>query len=319
LAIVGLGDYLHKKEKRPYEEMEVVTTRIEHPSILSLCEVLAAKGVVVKFVEVDKEGKISVLALESVLSLKTVLTTFAYANSEIGAVQSVSRLMRVVRRFEKENDIRIFTHLDSAQAPLWLSCKFDQLGIDMMSLDVGKCCGPKGLGILAKRDDVHLVSILHGGGQEQSLRPGTENVPSIVGAARALEIAQVNYKKRAEKVALIRDDFFKKINEVLPTAVINGPRGESRLANNINISLPGFDTEYAVVYLDTNGIAASTKSACAGAGSGESTVVLAITGDSNLAKSTIRFSLGEETTKVDLVKVSEVLIKFQQKMSDLTQ
>ncbi len=184
----------------------------------------------------------------------------------------------------------------------------------MMSLDTGKCNGPKGIGILARRGGVDLLPILFGGGQEQGLRPGTENVAGIVGAAKALELAQATYLKRADTVRRIRDEFIIMLQEAMPEVRLNGPEGESRLANNINISLPKFDTEYAVVYLDSRGIAASTKSACAGAGGGESKVVWAMTGDKARAKSTLRLSLGAETTRAEMEVVLDVLLKFREKM-----
>ncbi len=317
LAILGLVEKLHQ-EGRAYSDMEVLTTKIEHPSISEVLPVLTAKGVMVRFIEVDNEGKITVSALEAVLSPKTVLITFAYANSEVGVVQSVSRLTRVVRRYQKENQTKIFVHIDAAQAPLWLPCQLERLDVDLMSLDVGKCNGPKGIGVLAKRGLVSLAPILFGGGQEQGLRPGTENVACIAGAAKALEIAQANYQARAERVSLVRDNFIELIKQTVPEVLLNGLEGEERLANNINISLPKIDTEFAVVYLDTHGISASTKSACAGAGSGESKVVAVMTGDTKRAKSTLRLSLGEETTMSDMKYVLDILIKYRQKMEKLT-
>lgn len=316
LAILGLLKKLNL-DGLDYIDMEVITTKLEHPSILELLPTLEDMGVTVKFLEVNEEGKIQVPALEKILTTKTVLVTFAYANSEVGVVQSVARLARVVRKFEKENNIKLFLHIDAAQAPLWLPCKLEALGVDIMSLDVGKCCGPKGIGVLAKREGVELSSVSFGGGQEQGLRPGTENVAGVVGAAKALELAQSNFQKRTEKVSKVRDEFFKLMESYLEKVSINGAMGEDRLANNINISLIGFDTEFAVVYLDSKGIAASTKSACAGAGSGLSTVVLAMTGDSERAKSTLRLTLGEESTVSDMKEVLEMLKKYQEKMSSV--
>ena len=320
LAILGRLKYLARKEGIAYSDMEVVTTRIEHPSILSLIPVIEATGVTVRFVEVDEEGKITVAALEKVLSPKTVLVTFAYANSEVGVVQSVSRLVRTVRQFEKTHthSRRIVVHIDAAQAPLWLPCSLTSLGVDMMSLDVGKCNGPKGVGMLALRGNVPLLPILYGGGQEQGLRPGTENVANIVGRATALALAQADYNERAASVSKLRDSFIDLLTEALPEVLLNGPQGEDRLANNINISLPKLDTEYAVVYLDAQGIAASTKSACAGAGGGESTVVSTMTGNSERAKSTLRLSLSADTTLADAKATVTALVRFKNKMNELT-
>jgi cysteine desulfurase len=317
LALLGFVKHLHSESGRAYSDMEVVTTKIEHPSITEVLPVLKELGVTVRFVEVDEEGLITVPALKEVLSPKTVLVTFAYANSEIGVVQPVSRLARTIRKHEQENDCSVTMHVDAAQAPLWLPCALEQIGVDMMTLDVGKCNGPKGVGVLAVRHPENLSPILFGGGQEQGLRPGTENVAGIVGAAKALELAHELYKERAEKVSKVRDEAMIMLKEALPQIIFNGPVGDKsneRLANNINLSLPNFDTEYAVVYLDAHGIAASTKSACAGAGGGESVVVKTVTGDATRASSTIRVSLGEETTLEDMKYVVEVLVRFCERM-----
>ncbi len=318
LAILGFVENLHNIQGLAYKEIEIITTKIEHPSITELLPLLINKGAVIKYVPIDSEGKVTVEALSSVLSSRTKLITFAYANSEVGTVQAVSRLARVVRKYERENNTKISLHIDAAQAPLWLPCELERLGVDMMSLDVGKCNGPKGVGILANRSLTALSPILYGGGQESGLRPGTENVAGIVGAAKALEIAQVNYSERAKKVQAIREAFIVELQAALPEALLNGPDGENRLPNNINISLPKLDTEFAVIYLDTNGISVSTKSACAGADGGESAVVLAMTGNSERAKSTLRLSLGEETTKSDMQNVLVVLVKYFKKMNNLT-
>ncbi len=317
LSILGYLDAL-KANGRSYESMEVITTAIEHPSILALLPVLKAKGVVVHTVAVDTEGVITSEALKTCLSPKTVLVAFAYANSEVGTVQPVSRLARVVRQYEQVEGIHIMIHLDAAQAPLWLPCQLETLGVDMLALDAGKCGGPKGVGVLALRKNVIISAETYGGGQERGLRPGTENVAGIVGMATALALAQADASVRAEKVRSVRDQAISLLCEQIPGLVINGQNVIDRLPNNINLSLPGFDTEYAVVYLDAAGIAASTKSACAGAGSGMSHVVLALTGDASLAKSTIRFTLGEETTIADLKEVVRILQQFCQKMQTLT-
>ncbi len=313
LAILGLVKKL-QKDGLPYSEMEIITTEIEHPSISALLPMLRELGVTIRFAAVDSEGKITVPALEAVLSAKTVLVTFAYANSEVGVVQSVSRLARTIRQSQKKNGTKIYIHVDAAQAPLWLPCTLERLGVDMMSLDTGKCNGPKGIGVLATCGGVTLLPILFGGGQEQSLRPGTENVAGIVGAAKALELAQATYQDRAEAVSAVRDEFITLLSEAIPEVLLNGPEGESRLANNINISLPKFDTEYAVVYLDARGVAASTKSACAGAGGGESKVVSVMTGDKARAKSTLRLSLGADTTRAEMETVLDILLEFRDKM-----
>ncbi len=178
----------------------------------------------------------------------------------------------------------------------------------MMTLDAGKFGGPKGIGALIHRPRTKLAAVTHGGSQEHGLRTGTENVPLIVGFAKAFELAQTGYAARSERVRAVRDrgiEEFMKLDGV----VVNGSLTE-RLANNINISIPGIDTEYAVIALDAKGIACATKSACSGAGGGMSSVVFAMTGDEARAKATIRMTLGEETTVRDLLRTTEALKEY---------
>ncbi len=313
LAIIG-AVYAKHKQGVLFSEMEVVTTVIEHPSVLQTVAFLETLGVVVQRLGVNELGHLRVAELEAVLSPKTVVVTFAYVNSEVGVIQKVGRLARVVRAYEKTNGTRIYVHLDAAQAPLWLPCQLEPLHVDLMSLDAGKCGGPKGVGVVAMRHGVALAPVLFGGPQEGGLRPATENVVGIVGAVAALEEAQLGYKARAAAVSKLRDTFIEQLLEI-NGVVLNGDK-EDRVANNVNISIPGIDSEFAVICLDAAGIACSTKSACSGAGGGGSVVVKAMISDippesSNgqavRATSTIRFTLGPDTTAVELSHTVAVL------------
>ena len=317
LAIVGYLKHLAREKDISYRDMEVVMTKLEHPSVSGLAPIIEATGVTVKYVAVNELGLITKEALREVLSEKTVLVTFAYANSEIGVVQRVSHLVREIREVEKKNGKKITVHIDAAQAPLWLPCEVVRLGADLLTLDAGKCFGPKGVGVLIKRG-VEILPLMYGGGQEEGLRPGTENVSGIVGAAEAIRLAQIDQEERSIRVAALRDKGIAVLKEILPTAVLNGPTGEDRLANNINISIPGFDTEYAVVYLDAHGVAASTKSACSGSKSGRSVVVETISGDTKRASSTLRLTLGPDTKLSEIEYTAKVLERFCSKMSSLT-
>lgn len=305
LALIGLVDALHKAG-RAYETMEVVSTKSEHPSILATLDTLALRGVQIRYVSVKEDGLIDEAHFETLLSPETVLVTFAYVNSEIGVIQSVKRLSRIVRAYERAHNNVIRVHTDASQAPLWLSCELDRLDIDLMTLDAGKCYGPKGVGVLAMRRGVNLEAQLRGGGQERGMRATTENVPLIIGCVHALVRAQVSWKSRSEAVGQLRDFFIEALTSAIPDCVVNGTQKE-RVANNVNISIPGLDTEFAVIVLDTHDIAASTRSACGtGEGSG-SHVVRVITGDQERAQSTLRFTLGEETTKKELEHTVSVL------------
>lgn len=302
LAIFGVIEAVRTRGVQ-YEDMEIISTEIEHPSILQALNVCAQRGVVVRYAPVDKDGRMIMSAFQELLSEKTVLVTCAYANSEVGVVQDVKRITRMVRAL---GDARPLVHLDASQAPLWLPLAMDMLGVDMMTLDAGKCYGPKGVGILAYRHTVALQPVVYGGDQEHGLRPGTENVPLIVGCAHALKIAHEDREARVSRMVELRDYFIDLLVKKIPQAVVNGSR-EHRIANNINISIPGIDGEFAVVTLDVQGVAVSTRSACAGGTGGGSHVVRVLTGDGERAASTIRCTLGEETTRRDIDRAVSVL------------
>lgn len=298
-----------------YVDLEVITTKIEHPSIGEAVAKLATLGVKVKYVSVDETGRIDLNNLRELLSAKTILVSCAYANSEIGTIQPLHSIRKIIREVEEREAVVIYFQIDAAQAPLWLSCQFDAVGADFLTLDVGKCGGPKGVGILVQSRRAKLKPIMFGGGQEQGLRSGTENVAGIVGAATALSVAQTNYKLVAEAVTLVRDEAIKYLLTEIPEVIVNGANGENRLANNLNFSVLGLDTEYAVVFLDSKGVAASTKSACAGAGGGESKVVKEISNDPARAASTIRFSLGPTTTLDEVKFAIDILANHTKLMS----
>ena len=338
LAVYGHLRALREEKGVTFSEMEIISTKLEHPSVSEVLKHLESEGVVIKYVAVDEYGSIDTNDLQTLLSESTRLVTFAYGNSEIGTVQPVKRITRLIKKFNTEHGTSILTHLDAAQAPLWLPCQVPQLGVDLMTLDAGKCQGPKGVGVLVVQPKVELKGITLGGGQERGYRAATENVAGIVGAAEAIVRAQVvlegekttdtNWDDTNAQVSSDAAQFLKMLRAELPEMILNGPEPEyttlhdgptvclNRLANNINISLPGIDTEFAVVVLDKHGIAASTKSACSGAGGGESGVVKTISGDATRASSTIRFSLGPNTdlNTDDMERIATILREHYDQM-----
>lgn len=298
LALIGFISALHAQGVA-YADMEVISTKIEHPSMLETLAYLEERGVRTIFAAIDETGRIDMQIFPSLFSAKTVLVATTYVNSEVGVIQDIKKITRTVRAWNTAQGTSVRTHVDASQAPLWLSCALDMLGVDLLTLDAGKCYGPKGVGVLIRRHALPLQTITHGGGQEGGVRSGTENVPLIVGCAYALERAQKACEARAAQAARVQEEAWKLFTARIPECVINGSRTH-RVANNINISIPGYDSEYAVIWLDAHGIAASTKSAC-GVGKGNgSDVVRAMTRDEARALSTIRFTFGEETTVKDL-------------------
>ncbi len=299
MALIGLVEKLHD-DGRAYSDMEIITSRIEHPSILETLHYLEKRGVQATYLPVNEDGLVETKRLEDLLTEKTVLVSLAYVNSEIGVVQDIKKVSRVVHKWnDAHSGRRIFVHTDACQAPLWLSCMLDMLGVDMLTLDAGKCYGPKGVGVLVHRHWVPLTSWIFGGGQEAGLRSGTENTVLIVGCVRSLIRAQKEWKTRASRVVQIRNYFFSELEKHIPEAIVNGTR-EARVSNNINISIPGVDTEYVTIWLDARGVAVSTKSACGVGDNTGSSVVREMTHDESRAISTLRFTLGEDSKEEEI-------------------
>ncbi len=307
LAITGTIERLHQ-EGRPYASMTVLSTALEHPATRRTLEALKTKGVVVRDIPVTEEGLVTMSSLRVCLDESVVLVTLAYVNSEMGAITDCRAVRRQLDEAENAHGTSIIFHVDAAQAPLWLPCALPRLGADLVSFDGGKCGGGKGIGMLAMRKGVTVSPLLYGGGQEAGIRPGTEPVHLVAALATAFRLAQMGVVERTCAVQGVRDYAFTQITEVLPQAVVNGPRGNNRVANNIHISIPGIDAEFAVITLDAKGIAASTKSACSSKGGGASAVIMAMTGDEARAMSTLRFTLGPNTCKADIDTLMTVLV-----------
>ena len=316
LALYGSVRHLHEKESVHFKDIEIISTKIEHPSVLNVLSHLEDIGVTVHYAKLDEEGRIDKEDFKKKLSPKTRLCTFAYANSEIGVVEDVKKLTRIVRLYSEKNKTAIKVHLDASQAALWLPCQLDMLGVDLMTLDAGKCYGPKGVGVLAFRHGIELMGILLGGEQEFGLRAGTENTPLIVGCVRSMVKAQAEHEELAEKTSELRDYFIGELEKQIEGVKLNGPR-EGRTPNNVNVSIEGVEGEFAVVTLDEKGIAASTRSACSGS-QGGSAVVRELFNDDERAIGSIRFSLGKETKKADLDYVTDVLKEHAEKVRTFT-
>lgn len=311
LAIYGLLRHLIEEEGRSYKDIEIISTEIEHSSVIEVLKHIETLGVEIKYVKLHEDGQIDLKDLEAHLSTKTALITFSYVNSEIGVVQHVKQITRAVRLFNDKHQVSVKTHLDAAQGPLWLSCQLEQLGVDMLSLDAAKCYGPKGVGLLACRQGLKLKGLVLGGGQERGLRGGTENTPLIVGAAESIKIAQEGYAERSASVGKLRDYCIAELSKI-DGVVLNGSV-EDRVANNINVSIDGVESEFAAITLDTAGISCSTKSACGSGKSGGSQVIRAITGDDKRATTSLRFTLGEGSTKNEIDIMISVLKKHVEK------
>lgn len=300
LAIAGAVRALLGSGKAP-SDLHMITSAIEHPSVLECFRSLEKSGVSVTYLSVSSEGVIDLKALEAELRDNTVLVSVMYVNNEVGTIEPIAEMGKIIRRHKKQNvfgDAYPYFHTDASQVPLYIGLNVEALAVDMLTLDGQKMYGPKGVGLLYTRRGVRINPVIIGGGQESSLRPGTENVPLIVGFEKAFSLAEGSRKEETKRLTELRDYCIKKITEAVPSAQVNGPYGEHgdlRLANNVNISIPGIDGEFMVVALSERGFACGTRSACMREG-GPSYVLEAM-GKTAIAEYSLRLSFGIHTTK----------------------
>ncbi len=285
---------LRTRLEKGIKDVHVVTTAIEHSSILETLKLFEKHGVKVTYVKPDKNGIVQAEEIVKAITPHTALVSVMYANNEIGTIQPVSKIGAEIRKIRSKKvgsadaDFPVF-HVDASQAPLWLSCEVEGLRADAITLDAHKMQGPKSIGALIVRRHVSWEPLMVGGGQERGKRPTTESLRLYTAFARALEIAQEGRNERTQKAEKVRTYFFSQFEKEFPQGVINGST-DKRLPNNVNISLPKIsDPEMAVLYLDKCGVACSTKSSCL-KGEEESYVVKALGGDAWRAKNTLRFS-----------------------------
>jgi cysteine desulfurase len=288
----------------------IIVSAIEHHSVLNSVEALRGEGYAVTLLDVDSEGFVNIKNLQKAIQPETILVSIMYANNEIGTIEPIAEIGKCLTRINTDrmrNGLtRIIFHTDACQAAGSLDINVHKLGVDLMSINGSKIYGPKQSGFLFVRNGINLKPLIFGGGQERNIRSGTENVPGIVGLAKALEISQETMKLRNLEIGKLQSYFISKLLKIKGIK-LNGPVDQHRLNNNINISIQGIEGEALMLYLDSYGISVSTGSACSTGSSDASHVLLAIGRSENDAKSSIRFSLGKTTTKADLDYALEVL------------
>jgi cysteine desulfurase len=282
----------------------IVTTNIEHPGILEMCKQLEKEGIEVTYVPVEENGIVDPQKIKQALKSTTILVTVMFANNEIGTIQPLRDISRVIAEFKKESGQRLhipYFHTDASQAANYLDLSFQKLGVDMMTLDASKIYGPKGTGLLAVKRQVSLKPIIVGGGQEKGLRSGTENVPGIIGMAKALEIVAATREKESTRLRKLQNEFFNNVIKISPRVFINGDL-EKRLPNNINICIEGIDSEFAVIKLDTVGLSVSSASSCINLSEEPYSYVIEALGPrgKQCKGASLRFTLGQATKKKDL-------------------
>jgi len=271
----------------------IITTSIEHHAILNTCKFLESQGFQITYLAVNSEGLISVDDLKKSIRNDTILVSIMTANNEIGTIEPICEIGKIL----KEKNI-IF-HTDAVQAAGHMELDVNSMNVDLMSVSGHKIYAPKGIGILYIRRGTKISNLIYGGQQQRGRRSGTENIPYIVGIAKAFEIEYNDLEKEVERQKKLRDIF---INEALkiPNVKLNGPRDEKRLSNNINLCFNGKDGEGILIKLDMAGVSASLGSACSAGAIEPSHVLIAIGLSREAAKSSIRFTIGKYTTEEDI-------------------
>lgn len=312
LAIFGIARAFQDKGKH------IITSTIEHHAILHSLEALEKEGFEITHLAVDEFGRVSPEEVKKTLRPDTILVSIMYANNEIGTIEPIMEIGKIIKQFREnppaggKSTIPYF-HTDACQAAGALEMDTQKLGVDLLSMNASKIYGPKGVGCLYIRRGIRIKPLIYGGGQENNMRSGTENVPGIVGFAKALEIAQTEKEKENARLVELREYFIEKVTQKIPKVVLNG-HPTLRLPNNINISVLDIEGEGVILYLDAKGIYISTGSACTSTSLDPSHVILAIGRPYEYAHGSLRFTLGRWTTKEDLDYVLENLPPIVEKL-----
>lgn len=285
----------------------IITSKIEHHALIHTCEYLEKEGFEVTYLDVDSKGRISLKDLENAITDKTILISIMFANNEIGTIQPIKEIGEIAKKHE------IWFHTDAVQALGNIPINVKDLGIDMMSMSAHKIYGPKGVGALYIRKGVVIPSFMHGGAQENKRRAGTENMAGIVGFGKAAELAEKNLDEHIKRISGLRNYFTEQILARIPDVEINGSM-EYRLPGNINFIFNYIEGEALLLLMDSKGIYASTGSACSSASLTPSHVLEALNLPYEKMHSSIRFTVGDFTTKEDLDYAIEEIVKIVEKL-----
>ena len=289
----------------------IITTKIEHHAILHTCEYLEKRGFEITYLNVDRDGLISLDELKAAIRPDTILISVMFANNETGTIEPIAEIGEIA----KEHGVLF--HTDAVQAYAQVPINVDEMHIDMLSASGHKLNGPKGIGFLYIRKGVKIRSFVHGGAQERSRRAGTENIPGIVGLGAAVERAMRIMDSKTRKEIELRDYLIGRLENEIPHCWLNGHRTK-RLPNNINFSFLFIEGESMLIMLDMKGICASSGSACTSGSLDPSHVLLAIGLKHEEAHGSLRLTLSEDSTKEEMDIVAEEVKKIVQRLRDMS-
>ena len=289
----------------------VITSTIEHPAVLQACRRLEREGVEISLVKVGADGVVSPKDVQAALRPETVLISIMHTNNELGTEQPIAAIGAVAR------EAGVAFHSDGVQSAGKIPARMDELGVDLFSLSAHKIYGPKGAGALYVRKGTSIEKIQYGGSHERDQRPGTLNVPGIVGLGAAAELAEKNLAEEASRLAALRDRLESGVLEKIEHVAVNGA-GSRRAPNTTNLRFDFLEGEAMVIALDLQGIAVSSGAACSSGAVHPSHVLTAIGLSAEQARSSIRFSLGKQNTAGQVDAVLEALPKVVEQLRKLS-
>jgi cysteine desulfurase len=279
----------------------IITSAIEHPSVMNACRALAHDGFEVTYLPVSSDGYIDPVLFKEAIRPTTILASIHLANSEVGVVQDIAELAKLAR------DHNVIFHTDACQASAFIELDVQLFGVDALTFNGSKLYGPRGIAVLYVRDGISIFPLVYGGGQEQSLRSGTENVPAIAGLALAAQIAELSRSEDVLRIQGLRDALQQSLEAV---GCLTNCRTSKRLPNHLSVIVPTTKTDL-VAELDRRGIALSSGSACSSRSQADSHVLNAIGLTSEDINKTIRISLGRTTTSAEIKQISEAIAQLQ--------
>ncbi|MAQ53430.1 MAG: aminotransferase class V-fold PLP-dependent enzyme [SAR202 cluster bacterium] len=309
-AIHGVATALHETGNH------IVTSSVEHHAVLHACQYLESQGFEVTYLSVDADGMVQPEAVYNAINERTTLVSIMYGNNEIGTINPISEIAKSVKKRAEELSRTIVFHTDAVQAAGYLSLDVAELGVDLLSLSGHKFHGPKGTGVLYMKRGSPYLPLIHGGGQERDRRSGTENIPGIIGLSLALEAADTVREETSQRCAALRDRIIDSVLQQIPGSRLNG-HATQRLPNNANFSFTGVEGEPILLGLDMARIAASSGSACSSGSLEPSHVLLALGQSAEIARGSLRLTLGRDNTEDEVEYLLGVLVDLVQRLRQL--
>ena len=304
-AVFGVCDKLKDKGNH------IITTKIEHHAMLHSCAFLEKQGYEVTYLDIDKDGRVDLEQLKNSITDKTILISVMMINNEIGTLQPIKEIAEIAK------EPKIIFHTDAVQALGNVPIDVKELGVDLMSMSSHKIYGPKGEGALFIRKGLRISNYLHGGAQESGKRAGTENLTGIVGFGKAAELARINFDEHVKHCSSLRDYLVERILNEIPDTVLNGTM-DGRHPGNANITFKYIEGESILLLLNQFGISVSTGSACSSKSLEPSHVLTALGVPVEMIHGTVRFTVGDFTTREDIDYVVDSLKNIVTRLRELS-